>query len=105
MFMKKELRKWTAMEKEKILHDIQRLGPNAGCRKYNIAKSLYYTWLDKYNAHGVSGLENQRGKSTDKKVRLLEKEIRLLKEIIIEKELESKLKDELLKKNNPQWKK
>jgi putative transposase len=39
-----------------------------------------------------------------KRIRELEKENKTLKEIIIEKELEGKLKDELLKRNLP-WRK
>jgi len=103
MFMKKQLRKWTAQEKEKILTDIQRLGVVVGCRKHNLSKSLYYTWLNKYNAHGIEGLESQRGKNADAKIRRLEKENRMLKELLAEKELESKMKDEMLKKKYPQW--
>ena len=53
MFMKKAIRKWTAKEKEKILLDIQRLGVVVGCRKYNLSKSIYYRWLDRYNALGL----------------------------------------------------
>lgn len=39
--MKKEHNKRTPQEKEKILLDIQRPGANAGCRKYNLAKSHF----------------------------------------------------------------
>ncbi len=105
MFMKRSFRKWTAQEKEKILLDIQRLGVVVGCRKHNISKSLYYYWLDKYNAHGVAGLENQSGKDASAKLKRLEKENRMLKELLAEKELESKMKDEMLKKKFAQWEK
>lgn len=42
MLMKKEHHKRTPQEKEKILLDIQSLGVNAGCRKYNLGKGQYY---------------------------------------------------------------
>ena len=96
--MVKRLHKRTPQEKEKILLDIQNLGVIAGCRKYGISRTLYYDWLDKYNASRLEGLEDRRGKNMDAHVKRLEKENRILKELLAEKELESKLKDELIKK-------
>lgn len=98
MLMVKRLHKRTPQEKERMLLDIQTLGVTAGCRKYGVSKRLYYDWLDKYNASGLEGLEDRRGKNMDAHVKRLEKENRILKELLAEKELESKLKDELLKK-------
>jgi putative transposase len=105
MLMRKELHKRTPQEKEKILLDIQNLGVTVGCRKYNISKTLYYDWLDRYNAHGLEGLEDRRAKNVSAQLKRLEKENRLLKELLAEKELESKMKDELLKKKFAQWEK
>ena len=85
-------------KKEKIIKDCQRLGVVAGCRKHGVAPKSYYCWLDKYEANGIEGLEDRRGKNQASMVKKLEKEIRLLKEIVAEKEMESKMKDELLKK-------
>jgi len=98
MLMVKRLHKRTPQEKEKILLDIQNLGVIAGCRKYGISRTLYYDWLDKYNASGLDGLEDRRGKNMGAHIKRLEKENRILKELLAEKELESKLKDELIKK-------
>jgi putative transposase len=105
MLMKKDHHKRTPQEKEKILLDIQSLGVNAGCRKYNLGKALYYDWLDRYNAHGLEGLEDRRAKNISGELKRLEKENRILKELLAEKELESKMKDELLKKKFAQWEK
>ena len=96
--MVRQFHKRTPQEKERILLDIQKLGTTAGCRKHGISKALYYDWLNKYNASGLDGLENRSGKNMDAHVKRLEKENRILKELLAEKELESKLKDELLKK-------
>ncbi len=98
MLMVKALHKRTPQEKEKILLDVQSLGVTIGCRKYGVAKRLYYDWLYRYNALGLEGLEDRRGKNIDAQVKKLEKENKMLKELLAEKELESKLKDELLKK-------
>ena len=105
MFMKRELHKRTPQEKEKILLDIQKIGVVLGCRKYNIGRSLYYDWLERYNAHGIEGLEDRRGKDMNAQIKRLEKENRILKELLAEKELESRMKDELLKKKYAQWEK
>jgi putative transposase len=103
--MVKEIRKFSATEKERILLDIQRLGVVVGCRKYALSKAVYYKWLQRYNALGLDGLEDRRGKNMDGHIKRLEKENRMLKELLAEKELESKMKDELLKKKIAQWNK
>lgn len=101
--MVKKLQKWTPQEKERILLDIQNLGVTIGCRKHGISKTQYYDWLDRYNASGLEGLEDRRAKNMSGHLKRLEKENRILKELLAEKELESKLKDELLKKKFAQW--
>lgn len=103
MFMKKEIYKRTPLEKEKIILDVQNLGVTIGLRKYSISRSLYYEWLNRYNAQGLKGLEDRRGKNLNAQLNRLEKENKLLKELLAEKELESKMKDELLKKKFVVW--
>lgn len=105
MFMVKKLHKRTPQEKEKIILDIQSHGVTVGCRKHNIAKTLYYEWVERYNASGLEGLEDRRRINNDVLVKRLEKENRMLKELLAEKELESRMKDELLKKKFAQWEK
>ncbi len=103
MLTKRIMKSRTKEEKEKILLDIQRIGVVAGCRKHGIDPSTYYTWLEKYQASGLEGLEDRRGKTNEHLLRKAEKENKLLKELLAEKELELKLKDELLKKKMAQW--
>jgi putative transposase len=52
--------------------------------------------------YGEEGLEHARLKDHDNRVRALEKENEQLKILLAEKDLESKLKDELLKKRYPE---
>lgn len=104
MISKRQMKRRSKEEKERILLDIQRLGVIAGCRKHLTDPSTYYSWLEKYNAHGIDGLEDRRGKTNEHLIKQVEKENRLLKEILAEKELELKMKDELLKKKMAQWK-
>lgn len=105
MFMVKKFNKRTPQEKEKIILDIQRLGVTVGCRKHNISKTMYYEWVERYNASGLAGLEDRRRIHNDALVKRLEKENRMLKELVAEKELESRMKDDLLKKKFAQWEK
>lgn len=103
MLMRKKRKKWTKYEKESILKDIQRVGVVVGCRKHGIATRTYYDWLDKYNAHGLGGLERRKPDNDDAELKQLRKENRILKEMLAEKELEARLKDELLKKKMEAW--
>lgn len=105
MFMKKQILKRTPKEKEKIILEAQTLGMTATLRRHGVSRSLFYDWLDKYTASGIEGLEDRRGKNMDAHIQRLEKENKALKELLAEKELESKLKDELLKKKFGQWSK
>lgn len=84
--------------KEKLLIEIQKLGVVAGCRRYSIDPTTYYTWLERYQAHGINGLEDRRSQNQDAMVRKLEKENKILKELMAEKDLEIKMQSELLKK-------
>jgi len=104
MLPKRVIVKRTKEEKELILLDIERLGVVAGCRKHGIYATTYYEWLEKYKASGIEGLADQRGRTNEKELREAQKQLRMLKELLAEKELELKMKDELLKKKMAQWK-
>lgn len=54
---------------------------------------------------GASGFSHGMTSSRLKKINELEQEVELLKQLLGEKELESKLKDELLKKKYPKVRK
>ena len=103
MLTKRIMQKRTKEEKEKLLLEIGRIGVVAGCRKYGLAPQTYYDWIEKYNAHGINGLEDRRGKTNEHLLRKAEKQIKVLKEILAEKELELRMKDELLKKKMAHW--
>jgi putative transposase len=98
------LRRRSKEEKEKLLQEIQKLGVVAGCRRYSIDPTTYYNWLERYQAHGINGLEDRRSHNQDALLRKLEKENRMLKELMAEKDLEIKMQAELLKKKMEQWK-
>ena len=103
MLSKRTVKKRSKEEKEQILHECQKLGIVAGCRKNGIDPKQYYDWLDRYQAHGIEGLEDRRSINNEAAMKRLEKENRALKELLAEKELELKFKDELLKKKKMEW--
>lgn len=105
MIIIKEAMKRSKEEKERIIKDVQKLGVIAGCEKHGIVKGQYYKWVRRYNAFGLEGLEDRRSVNKDAAIKKLEKENALLKQILAEKELEGKMKDELLKKKIAQWNK
>jgi putative transposase len=100
----KEFMKRSKEEKERIILEIKKMGIVAGCRHFGLSRSLFYNWLRRYNAHGLEGLENRRNANFEAMNKKLAKENELLKKLLAEKELEAKLKDEILKKKLAQWK-
>ena len=102
--MKKNIKRRSPEEKERIIKEVQRLGVVAGCRKHGIWATTYYDWLNKYESKGLKGLQDGRSVNVDREIKKQEKEIRLLKEIIVEKELQIKMQQELLEKKYIAWK-
>lgn len=104
MIMKKSIEKRTPEEREEILKGIQKMGVTAGLRFYNIGKTTYYEWVERYNALGLEGLRDRRSQTNEAAVKRLQKENQALKELLAEERLASKMKDELIKKKFAQQK-
>lgn len=94
-------RKFTKSEKLKILKEAKLQGVTVTLEKYAVYPSTFYSWKKKADSMGEKGLSHGMTPAHLKEIRRLEKENLLLKQIIAEKELESKLKDDLLKKKYP----
>lgn len=93
-----EKRKFTKAEKLKIIKEASEQGVKSTLAKYSVFPASYYSWKKKMETMGEEGFSHGMTPAQLKRIRELEKENKLLKEIVIQKELESKLKDELLKK-------
>jgi putative transposase len=95
-------RKWTAQEKLGIIQEAEVQGVTATIRKHGIYSNTYYGWKEKYDAGGFEALKNH-GKSTgSNELKALQEENRKLKELLAERDLTIRVKDELLKKTQSQ---
>ena len=100
-----EKKNYSKQEKLKILKEASEKGLRPTLEKYNLYPTTYYYWKRKYFVSGEDGLDHGNTKEAAGRVKELEKELKLYKEIVAEKELVIRLKDELLKKLYPQAKK
>ena len=50
-------------EKERIVLEAFKSGPNVTFKKYGISESLLHTWMRKYRENGIDGLISKTGKS------------------------------------------
>jgi putative transposase len=93
-----EKRKFTKDEKLAIIKEVSEQGLKSTLEKYNLYPASYYSWKKKFDEMGEDGFTHGITRAQIRRIRELEKENKLLKELIIDKELEGKLKDDLLKK-------
>jgi putative transposase len=93
-----EKRTFTKEEKLAIIREVSEQGLKATLEKHKIFPASYYSWRNKFEEMGEEGFTHGITPAQLKRIRELEKENKMLKELIVDKELEGKLKDELLKK-------
>ena len=91
-------KKISKQEKLSIIKEASEQGITVTLEKYGIYPATYYSWKKKFESMGEEGLDYGMTKPQLKRIRELEKENQMLKELVAEKELEGRLKDELLKK-------
>lgn len=101
----KGTKKFTDKEKVAILTEAEEQGVKVTLEKYALYPATYYYWKKKYMQMGEEGLSHGMTKERLAEIRRLEKENEMLKKLLAEKELEGKLKDEMLKKKYPYLKK
>ena len=99
---KKGTKKFTEKEKLSILVEAKDKGVKVTLAKYDLYPATYYYWKKKLLTEGESGLSHKRIKDQASEIKRLEKENAALKILLAEKELASKLKDDLLKKKYPE---
>ena len=101
----KGTKKFTKKEKLQITSEAKKKGVKLTLEKYDLYPATYYYWKKKLEQTGEGGLDHGgMTKATRLELKNLKKENQALKILLAEKELESKLKDELLKKKYPNLK-
>ena len=101
----KGTKKFTNKEKLAILKEAELSGVKATLAKYALYPGTFYYWKKKFADAGSEGLAHGITKERLAEIRKLQKENSALKQLLAEKELESKLKDEMLKKKYPHLRK
>ena len=91
-------RTFTQEEKLRIIKEASEQGVKVILEKYDLYPATYYSWKNKLEEMGEIGLQHGMNPKHLKRIRELEKENLVLKQLLAEKELEGKLKSELLKK-------
>ncbi|EIM76376.1 transposase IS3 family, ORF_A [Nitritalea halalkaliphila LW7] len=94
-------RTFSKEEKLKVLEEAKSNGVQATLDKYGVYPATYYSWKKKYETMGEKGFRHGMTPAHLKEIKRLEKENELLKKLLAEKEIESHLKDDLLKKKYP----
>jgi len=102
---KKGTKKFTKKEQVEILGEAKKNGIKVTLEKYDLYPATYYYWKKKHESSTTSELEKGISKAALSRIKELEKENQTLKVLLGEKELESKLKDDLLKKKYPNLRK
>jgi putative transposase len=105
MTMKKSekgTKKFTPAEKLAIIKEAELKGQKVTLAKYDIYASTFHYWKKKHNVYGSDGLKHKSTKDNEKLIKKLEKENNELKLLLAEKELQGRMKDELLKKKYPE---
>jgi len=90
-------KKWSLEEKLEILACSEKLGVVGACRKYSVSTGTFYNWKKKYDTHGEAGLKVVYD-ARSKELKRAEEEIRILRKLLGNKEIELEVQRELLKK-------
>lgn len=80
-----------------ILREGEEKGVEPTMRKYQLSRTIFYVWKQKFKEKGIDGLSDQY-RRIDSEKRAMEKENERLRKIIAKQALEIEVKDELLKK-------
>ena len=87
---------WSLSEKTNIVFYYQQHGIAAACRQFDVSSSMIYRWEKQLLAN--ARLVTTKSEICPDEYKRLLKENQVLKELVAEKELALKIKEELLKK-------
>lgn len=99
--MSNKIRKrWSFEEKLEILSTYQKEGVGRTSRQYGVSTTMIYKWQKAFESEGEEGLTGAKQRNTEIQLNKLERENRELKAIVAEKELQLRIQEEIIKKNN-----
>lgn len=90
-------KKWSLTEKLEILSSAEEIGVVSAYRKYSLSTGTFYSWKRKYDNHGEAGLKVTYDVKS-KELKQAEEQIRILRKLLCDKEVELEVQRELLKK-------
>lgn len=98
-------RDFTDQEKLAILAEAKEQGVNVTLAKYDVYPATFYYWRNKFKEGNEGGTNKEVIKDQRAELKRLKKENEQLKILLAEQALESKLKDEIIKKKYPKMRK
>ena len=96
---------FTDQEKLAIIEEAKENGVSVILAKYDIYSATFYYWRNKFKQSESNSTNSEVVKDQRAELKRLRKENEQLKILLAERELESKLKDELIKKKYPKMRK
>jgi len=90
-------KKWKLQEKLTILVSCEQIGAVETCRKYSVSTATLYSWKKKHEQAGQAGLKLSYD-NRSKDLKEAERENRILRKLLIDKDIELQVQRELLKK-------
>jgi putative transposase len=102
--MTKQRKRFSKEEKLKIIKEAGTQGVRITLEKYGVYAATYYSWKRKFNEMGEDGFTHGMTREKLARVKELEQEVELLKQLLAEERIAGRLKDELLKKKYPKVK-
>ena len=91
-------RKFSKEDKLQIIKEASEQGVKNTLEKHGIYPATFYSWKKKFETMAEAGFRHGMTPAQLKEIKRLEKENDTLKKLLAEKELEGRLKDEMLKK-------
>jgi putative transposase len=102
--MTKQRKKFSKEEKLQIIKEAGSQGVRTTLEKYGVYAATFYSWKRKFNEMGEAGFSHGMTKEKLARIKELEQEVDLLKQLLAEEKIAGSLKDELLKKKYPKVK-
>lgn len=90
-------RRWNSEDKLAILEEAKNSNVVEVCRKHNVSTGAFYNWKKKFDTKGEKGLKiNYDNRNPE--LKKAEEEIRILRKLLADREIELEIQKELLKK-------